>query len=1241
MTQVAFNAIGSAIGGPVGGMIGSTIGSVVDAQIINSLQPARQVGPRLEGLKVQGAAEGAPLPCVFGRARVAGQVIWATRFWEQKRKQSGGKGGQRTFDYGYSLSFAVGLGEGEIDGVGRIWADGMPMDLAGVTYRVHRGGEAQMPDPLIEAVEGQAPAYRGTAYVVFEDLSLEAYGNRLPQLSFEVFKRARGSEGSRLEDRLQGVCLIPGAGEFCLASELVKRREGLTRSEYENGGSGVGRADLEVSLDQLVAQLPNVKRVNLVVGWFGTDVRAGHCQIRPGVESRTKRTVPLEWSVAGVDRGGAHLVSRDEAGAVAYGGTPSDESVRQAIRAIKARGLEVVIYPFVFMDCEGYPWRGRIKGTDGSGAVAEVAALFGTASDWGLRRQVLHYAQMAKDEGADGLVIGSEMRGLTLTRDGAGGFPAVAEYRALVAECRAVVGAGVELTYAADWSEYAGLRQGGEVRFHLDPLWADPNIDYVGIDWYPPMGDWRGGDGGLDAEAYSGCDDVRYLAAQVAGGRDFDWYYASEADEAAQVRTPIADGAYGEDWVWRIKDLKGWWSHDHYEREGGVKLAQRTAWRAGMKPVRLLEFGCAAVDRGGNAPNLFLDPKSSESALPPYSDGTRNDVMQRALMEAVLGHFAQAENNPVSSVYGAPMLAGADAWCWDARPWPAFPAREDLWSDAGAWRTGHWLNGRMQGAAGDLVEAVLKRAGLPRGGWRVEGLEGVVSGLVIERPMTTRAALEGLLLAIGAVASERGGQVVVSGGVVPSGALSLDRLALEDEGQGDVGGLVRTRELKAKPQVVRVRFIHETADYQTGAVVVRAVDEAVRPQGAAPLNHGVDVDVALVMGPAMARHVAKRVMAVGAEESRQALLGPLEAISLEAGDVVAVEGEDGLWRVRSLDYGEVIKAGLEPVVEVPFEDVPEEWSGGVGNGAVGAPWVKLLDLPPLAGSEEDGRPLVAVAADPWWPMVVHGGGSVETLSVRAEVRNCATVGELVEPLAAGPLDRWDEVNSLVVRLEGGNAQSLSETGVLDGGNMLAVETAVGWELVQYREAQMLGGEVWKLSGLLRARQGTESACEAGALSGAAVVVVDGALVRVSVDEAEKGLPRLWRVGPAGLPPGGSDFTGVEFSWERRQARPWRPVHLKAQWSQAGLALGWIGRVRTGGDGWDQQAISVDPDIYRLSVMSGTEVLRQWQVEGTSAVYSRAEFEADFAQMPSAGDRIEIAQKGRDGAFGEAVVYNLG
>lgn len=1233
--------MGQSIGGPVGRVIGATIGRAIDNRVVGSLSPARHVGPRLETLKVQGTAEGAPIACVFGRARVTGQVIWAARFLEGKAKGRAGKGGPKTVDYVYSLSFAVALCEGEIDGIGRVWADGRLMDLNGVAMRVYRGGEAQTPDPLIEAVEGAASAYRGTAYVVFEDLPLGPFGDRVPQLSFEVFRRPRGQE-ARLEDLLEGVCLIPGAGEFALATEAVMRREGLTRTTAENVHNGVGRADLIVSLDQLQAQLPNLKRVSLVVGWFGSDLRAGECRVRPGVERRDKPTEPMAWSVAGVAREDAYEVSRAPSvgfadtspsgggSAPAYGGTPSDETVRQAIRELKARGLEVTLYPFVFMDCPGYPWRGRVAGVDGAGATAEIAALFGGAEDWGLRRMALHYARIAAEEGADGLLIGSEMRGVTWTRDAAGGFPAVEQFRALAAECRAVVGPAVKLSYAADWSEYFGRQTGGEVVFHLDPLWADTNIDHVSIDWYPPLTDWREGDGGVDAVAFDGAADPAYLTAGVAGGEGFDWFYADEADRAAQARTPIVDTAHGEDWLFRPKDLKGWWSNRHHDRPGGVRSATPTAWVPGMKPVRLSEFGCAAVDRGGNAPNLFQDPKSSESRLPPGSTGGRDDAVQRAALEAVLGHFGQTENNPVSAVYGGPMLQGADAWCWDARPYPAFPARGDVWADAGAWRAGHWLNGRLAGDGRDLIAAVLARGGLAAEEMAVEGVEGAAAGYVIDRPMRTRDALEPLLAAFDAVAAERDGRVAVLGRTAVCADLGREALALPDQGAAETA----TRALEPRPGEARVLFIDETADYQTGAVVVRAEDA-----GGAATGGGVDLDLPLACGGGLARAAAERALDGAGAETTALALGPLEALRLEPGDVVRLDGRDGDWRVTRTTADETPSAVLEPVgVRRAYED-QGGGRGGETPAVVGAPFVRVMDLPPLMGGEDDGRPVVAAAAEPWRAMRLHAGASAETLTARADVGAAATVGVLVEPLGAGVRYRWDEVQALTVRVEGAAPQSISAEAVLGGANALAVETGAGWEVVQYRSATLVGAETWRLTGLLRGQQGTEVEMQAGAAAGLVVVFLDERLARAEIGRNERGLPLICRVGPAGAAPGGAGFREVGFTLQGLYARPWSPAGLVVEAGAEGWTVRWTPRVRLYGDGWDGEAGAVDPIRFRLRVRDAGAVRRTMEVEGTTVLYSAAERAADFPGGVTPTARIGVAQWGE--GFGWGVEAEIG
>lgn len=1210
MAQVVLGGIGQALGGGIGRIIGSTFGGMIDRNLVAGLESPRQKGPRLSALTLQDSAEGSPMAFVLGRARVSGQVIWAARFQEGRKTSSAGKGGARVVEYDYSLSFAVALCEGPIDGVGRIWADGQPMDMSGVTMRLHRGGAGQTPDPLIEAVEGEAPAYRGTAYVVFEDLPLGPYGNRPPQLAFEVFRRPLGLELT-LEDRLEGVCLIPGAGEFVLATEAVMRREGLTRTTPENIHAGDGRTDLAVSLEQLQAHLPNLKRVSLVVGWFGDDLRAGHCTIRPGVERRNKPTEPASWSVAGLTRDDAHLISRS-GGGPAYGGTPSDESVRQAIAELKARGLEVTLYPFVFMDVPpgnglpdpgggveqaAYPWRGRVTG-ESSTAASDVSAIFGEGAGWGLRRLALHYSALAAECGAAGLLIGSEMRGLTWTRDADGQFPAVAAFRALAAECRSIVGPDVKLSYAADWSEYAGWRSGDDVAFHLDPLWADPNIDYVGIDWYPPLADWRDGDGGIDASLFNGPDDRTSLARQVAGGEGFDWFYASPEDRAAQVRTPLADTAHGEDWVFRNKDLAGWWSNAHHDRPAGVRSATPSPWVPKMKPIRLTEFGCPAVDRGANAPNLFQDAKSSEGSLPPFSTGARDDRMQRRALESILTHFAEPENNPVSPVYGGRMLEAADAWCWDARPWPAFPARSEVWADAGAWRTGHWLNGRLGGGTRNLIADLLMRAGLNETDFQIGDCDGEIDGYVVDRPMRVRDALEPLLGALGMIAAERDGRIAVLGRGPAWLTLRPEDLALPAEGDS-----IRVdRTLEAAPGAARVRFIDGDADYQTGSVVIRAAGE----------GGGLDLDLPAVCSRSLARAAAARALDTRREDRLTVSLGPVEALAVEPGDTIRVAGDARDWRAIRVDNDETSSAVLEPVSAIGIGENQGVPSASEGPISAGAPFFCMLDLPPLIDEAGDARPIAAVAAEPWRPMRIFAGPDPASLSLRGEISEPAVVGQLVGGLSRGARHRWDTVSTLEIRVEGRVPESLPTPAVLAGGNAVAVETAVGWEVIQFRTADLIGGGTWRLSGLLRGQQGTEAAMAAGAVTGAIAVFLGAGLGRVASPPAERGLPLIWRAAPAGAPPGGAGVGEVVFAPTGEYERPWSAAHLRSVAAvDGGFVLTWTPRSRAGGDRWDGEVRLADPPRFRVTILKAGSAIRSFETEAATAIYGGPVVAGDF------------------------------
>ncbi len=279
MATLLFQAAGAAIGsvfGPVGAIIGraagALAGSVVDRALINGRSTVR--GAHLSSARIPGPDEGTAINRVYGSVRVGGTLIWATRFEEEvTSERQGGKatGGTRVESFRYFANLAVGLAEGPIGHVRRVWADGKELDLTRIEMRVYRGDDTQLPDPLIEAKQGagNAPAYRGLAYVVFERLPLDAYGNRIPLLQFEVVRSV-----GELENEIRAVCIIPGATEHGYQLAQVSESLGAGSARILNRNSLRGTSDWDISIDELLALCPNLERVALVVSWFGTDLRA-------------------------------------------------------------------------------------------------------------------------------------------------------------------------------------------------------------------------------------------------------------------------------------------------------------------------------------------------------------------------------------------------------------------------------------------------------------------------------------------------------------------------------------------------------------------------------------------------------------------------------------------------------------------------------------------------------------------------------------------------------------------------------------------------------------------------------------------------------------------------------------------------------------------------------------------------------------------------------------------------------
>lgn len=1263
----------------------------------NLLTPARKQTIRNEGQRLKQsqttfATEGDAISRHWGRNRLGGNIIWATRFKETKtvttetQESGGGKGGgggstkvtTETTTYTYSISFAVAFCEGN-DRVqlGRVWADGKPLDLSRLTYRFYGGTETQTPDTFIETVEGSGnvPGYRGLCYIVFEDMPLGAYGNRVPQITAEIIKGPKTFSADDLESLLAGVALIPASGEFAYGTrKYVSTAGGNSVSQNVHNSQGV--ANIVRSLDDLEAQAPDVATVSLVVSWFGDDLRCGSCTLRPKVETATAKNVsPADWSVSGLTRSTAQTISVDGEGNVYYGGTPADVTVREAVAELKDRGFRVMFYPFILMDVSPgnslpdpysdnaatngqptFPWRGRITcspaagyvGTvdKAAGAATQTAAFVGSAaagdfgswngvtipysgpSEWSYRRMILHYAKLVADllDAGDIFIIGSEMVGMTQVRESASSYPFVDDLVTLAGDVSGILGAGRLVSYAADWSEYHSHRPSDgsdDVYFNLDPLWSSADIDFIGIDNYLPMSDWRDGADHLDYQAgYTSIYSGDYLQANIEGGEYYDWFYASDADRTSQTRTTIEDTAYSKDWVFRQKDMRSWWASAHYNRPAGTESGSPTGWTAESKPVYFTEFGCPAADKGTNQPNVFVDPKSSESFYPYFSNETRDDLIQRRYLEEALKYWR--DNAPTSGVYADKMVKPANmlAWTWDARPYPEFPHRSDIWSDAENYRFGHWLNGRipmitlptLATELSDLVD--LESADIDVDG--LYGAEAVVRGFTMDSLASPREMLEILEGAFFFDAFPSEGKVKFSLRVYPETvALTIDDIAIgEDDANGGGYSLTRGQEIEL-PASAKVSYYDEASDYQVASV------DAARQTGQS--QNVISASYPIVIPEAQAKAIPQRQImeAWTARETGKISLPP-SRLAIDPGDVLAItiKGRAMSLRIDGLDIGEARDAtvhgfdvsnydGLGFEERDPNTSIPEFYGPSV---------VSFMQLPLLTGQESrPWAPRVVGYQSPWpGQIAVYQDDSAGGWTLNTLIKSAAVIGEVVFDFYSGPIGVWDRGNDLYVDVYSGDQiLGTTELAVLNGANFVAVENADGeWEVLQYVNSELQQTKRYKLSQLLRGQGGTETAMRDPVSAGARVVFLSlSDIFPLNVSQASIFIDLNFRYGPNVADVSDFRFQEETVPIDAIGLRPFSPCQLRGVHvvSTGDWELSWIRRTRFGGDSWEASTIPLneEAELYELEIMDGSTVVRTVSGSESAFLYTAAMQTADF------------------------------
>jgi hypothetical protein len=230
--------------------------------LIGGAKGVSNTAPVISSIQLQTSSFGRAVPWIFGRMRVAPNLVQYEDFTSiphttTQKTGKGGGGGSSNTDYTYSVAAVMALASGTIASIGTVWRDKEVTTLAAAKLDFYSGAPNQTAYPyLISKHPDRALSYRGLSYVAsgaYDLGSTAALGNH----TFEV--QASGSIAATyagatvpdaepvdvisaiLTDLEQGVGLDPSAvgdlsafRQFCLASGLwVSPAYSEQKSAYE------------------------------------------------------------------------------------------------------------------------------------------------------------------------------------------------------------------------------------------------------------------------------------------------------------------------------------------------------------------------------------------------------------------------------------------------------------------------------------------------------------------------------------------------------------------------------------------------------------------------------------------------------------------------------------------------------------------------------------------------------------------------------------------------------------------------------------------------------------------------------------------------------------------------------------------------------------------------------------------------------------------------------------------------
>lgn len=1176
---IAGGVIGFFAGGPAGALQGASIG----AGIGGALDPADLPdGPRLEDLKVQMSTYGAPIPFEWGCNRHAGTIIWPRILEAVEHEQTeSAKGGPEQTTFTYTLSFAVLVCEGPISGIRRIWAnkklvydisapesDDVLGDALAAIYdpnvgqiRFYLGTETQTADPLIEAMDGASPAYRGFAYVVFEDYDVTEMNGRPPQFEFEVIT---GSETEIPPVTTFGDSFGLGVGLDSPFKSVVDPETGALWVSTMTGHYEYNPVTGEYSLNPAVS-VPQIQKYDGITNELLAVLE---------LPVETEQWIPAEDPVLVYPFDGEMVFS---GGRIFLGrhspGWPDTELSPSAYAHGCVIDTETLAYQYLFSECSqeqfqnAFFWPGVPVPVMDNNKVYFVSSN-GTISNGGL--------------GFYGAGLAGNPLGDPPTEDVWSGPDRTGDNPLWVTP--------------VGWAQ---ARPNNICPFPPEPDFVDLELENWAVRSTVIDDEHVTIVQGVSGDITDGASYLTWVAQDVpivtAASRNLDSpteVFTTYLPGSQSVMPPIAWDAEREI-LWAFAG-----SSNHYNTLYGIERVGRalvtTAKAFVFPPVFGQSFGddvrSFVVDQQTGNLRVLLGGGLSAPSLVTVDPDALTVVETQALDMSVRLGTGRMWDYPEQG-----KLIYSDGFELFNIPYAAALEPEQI-------------------ALSTIVSDICIRAGLEAGDIDVTELTDGVDGYIVTRQMTARAAIEPLQTSFffDAVESEDKIKFVKRDSAIVTTIPESKRAAHAfGDSIPDALSIVRSFELEL-PYQCEVEYPDVEADHLIGTQYDRRLTKASRQK--------LTLAAPIVMTAEHAKQIAKTVLYEAWQTERFRFTSGIEFAHLEPTDKVLLPTASASYTARLARKTEQPNGVIEWEAQITDLEIYTQ----SGEGAAPTDYVSqsiydpgdtllaLMDTPILRDADNDAGFYVAMAGTrPAWrgAQLFRSSDAGVNFEPAISVADEAAIGVagMLPDFTAGNI--FDEGGTVQVYMTSGlTLTSVTQDQVLNGSNKAVIGAPGRWEVIHFKNAELVAPDTYILSGLLRGCRGTEWAT--GTHQSGDVFVLASVATWNRINAGDTGLPRVYKAPPLRMRLDQADpvnFTNLSVS-----LKPFAPVDpVGARNDSNDLALSWNRRTRLAAGTLHMPVLLGETsEAYEIDIMGGEDVVRTITASTTTATYLASEQTAD-------------------------------